>query len=295
MGRDGRAACPFGGGALEPQTISAATDEDDSELTDMARRLWIGALLTVPVFLLAMSHLVPNAPAWMSGDASRWIQFALTTPVVLWAGWPFFVRGWRSLLSRHLNMFTLIAIGVGVAWLYSCVALFLPGWFPHTTANHDKPGLYFEAAAMITVLVLVGQVLELRARRRTGNAIRSLLNLAPPIARIVRNGDEREVALAEVERGDRLRVRPGEKIPVDGNLIEGHTTVNESMITGEALPVEKAPGDKVIGGTFNNTGSFLMEAKRVGDDTVLAQIVRMVSEAQRSRAPIQRLADKVSG
>ncbi len=293
--RDKPGACPICGMALEPKTISAAGPEDDSELTDMTRRLWIGTALTLPVFILAMSHLIPNAPPWLSGDASRWIQFALTTPVVLWAGWPFFVRGGRSLLSRHLNMFTLIAIGVGVAWLYSCVALFFPGLFPPATAHHEKPGLYFEAAAMITVLVLVGQVLELRARRRTGNAIRGLLDLTPPTARLVRNGDEEEVSLAEVKTGDHLRVRPGEKIPVDGSLLEGQTTVNESMITGEALPVEKSSGDKVIGGTLNDTGSFVMEAERVGDETVLAQIVRMVSEAQRSRAPIQRLADKVSG
>jgi heavy metal translocating P-type ATPase len=293
--RDTPGDCPICGMALEPKTISAPTAEDDSELIDMTRRLWIGAALTLPVFVLAMSHLIPNAPEWMSGDASRWIQFVLTTPVVLWAGWPFFVRGWRSLVSRHLNMFTLIAIGIGVAWLYSCVALFFPGWFPQTVAHHDKPGLYFEAAAMITVLVLVGQVLELRARRRTGSAIRSLLNLAPPTARLVRDGDERDVALAEVQTGDRLRVRPGEKIPVDGRVVDGRTTVNESMITGEALSVEKTSGDKVIGGTLNNTGSFVMEAERVGDDTVLAQIVRMVSEAQRSRAPIQRLADRVAG
>jgi Cu+-exporting ATPase len=293
--RDGPGDCPICGMALEPKTISAAALEDDSELGDMTRRLWIGAALTLPVFLLAMSHLIPNAPAWLSGDASRWIQFALTTPVVLWAGWPFFVRGWRSLLSRHLNMFTLIAIGVGVAWLYSCVALFFPGLFPAAPGHHAGPGLYFEAAAMITVLVLVGQVLELRARRRTGSAIRSLLDLTPPKARLVVDGQEREVPLAEVKTGDRLRVRPGEKIPVDGTLLEGRTTVNESMITGEAAPVEKNGGDKAIGGTVNNTGSFLMEAERVGDETVLAQIVRMVSEAQRSRAPIQRLADKVSG
>ena len=293
--RDAPGECPICGMALEPKTVSAATEEDDSELTDMTRRLWIGAALTLPVFLLAMSHLVPNAPEWMFGDSSRSIQFVLTTPVVLWAGWPFFVRGWRSLHSRHLNMFTLIAIGIGVAWLYSCVALFSPGWFPHTLAHHDKPGLYFEAAAMITVLVLVGQVLELRARRRTGKAIRSLLDLTPPTARLVRDGDEREVAVAEVKPGDRLRVRPGEKIPVDGVVVEGRTTVNESMITGEALSMEKTTGAKVIGGTLNNTGSFLMEAERVGGDTVLAQIVRMVSEAQRSRAPIQRLADRVAG
>src|SRR5438874_7366123 len=293
--RDAPGDCPICGMALEPKTISGATPEDDSELADMTRRLWIGAALTLPVFVLAMSHLIPNAPEWLSGDASRWIQFALATPVVLWAGWPFFVRGWRSLISRHLNMFTLIAIGVGVAWAYSCVALFFPGLFPHTMAHHEKPGLYFEAAAMITVLVLVGQVLELRARRRTGNAIRSLLDLTPQTARVVRDGEERDLPLAEVKSGDQLRVRPGEKIPVDGSIAEGRTTVNESMITGEALSVEKAPGDKVISGTLNNTGSFLLEAERVGDETVLAQIVRMVSEAQRSRAPIQRLADKVSG
>ena len=293
--RDSPGDCPICGMALESKTISAATGEDDSELTDMTRRLWIGVALAAPVFVLAMSHLVRNAPEWMSGDASRWTQFVLTTPVVLWAGWPFFVRGWRSLLNRRLNMFTLIAIGVGIAWVYSCVALFFPGWFPHTLAHHEKPGLYFEAAAMITVLVLVGQVLELRARRRTGNAIRGLLDLTPPTARLVRDGDEREVALAEVKTGDHLRVRPGEKIPVDGSVIDGRTTVNQSMITGEALPVEKTANDKVIGGTLNNTGSFVMKAEHVGDDTVLAQIVRMVSEAQRSRAPIQRLADKVAG
>jgi Cu+-exporting ATPase len=284
-------ACPICGMALEPKTISATSPEDDAELNDMTRRLTIGAALTLPVFVLAMSHLLPNAPPWMSGDLSRWIQFILTTPVVLWAGCPFFVRGGHSLVSRHFNMFTLIAIGVGVAWLYSCVALF----FPPTVAHHEKPGLYFEAAAMITVLVLVGQVLELRARRRTGHAIRSLLDLTPPTARLIRNGEEEDVPLAEVKASDHLRVRPGERISVDGILIEGRTSVNESMITGEAEPVEKSTGDKVIGGTLNNTGSFIMKAERVGDETVLAQIVRMVSEAQRSRPPIQRLADKVSG
>jgi Cu+-exporting ATPase len=292
--RDGPGACPICGMALEPKTISAATVEDDSELTDMTRRLWLGAVLTLPVFLLAMSHLIPQAPDWFSGNASRWVQFLLATPVVLWAGWPFFVRGWQSLVSRHLNMFTLIAIGVGVAWAYSCVALLFPGLFPPGMGHHETPGLYFEAAAMITVLVFVGQVLELRARRRTGNAIRRLLDLTPPTARIIRGGKEAEVALAEVKAGDHLRVRPGEKIPVDGSVIEGRSAVNESMITGEALPVAKGPGDKAIGGTINNTGSFVMKAERVGDDTVLAQIVQMVSEAQRSRAPIQRLADQVS-
>jgi len=293
--RDGPGACPICGMALEPKTISAATVEDNSELTDMTRRLWIGAVLTLPVFLLAMSHLIPHAPDWMSGNVSRWAQFLLSTPVVLWAGWPFFVRGWQSLRSRHLNMFTLIAIGVGVAWAYSCVALLFPGLFPPGPGHHEEPGLYFEAAAMITVLVLVGQVLELRARRSTGSAIRRLLDLTPPTARVVRDGKEVEVALAEVKTGDHLRVRPGEKVPVDGSVIEGRSALNESMITGEALPVAKGPGDKAIGGTINGTGSFVMKAERVGNDTVLAQIVRMVSEAQRSRAPIQRLADKVSG
>jgi Cu+-exporting ATPase len=288
-------ACPICGMALEPKTVSAASPEDNSELIDMSRRFWIGAALTLPVFLLAMSHVIPNAPAWLSGDASRWIQFALSTPVVLWAGWPFFERGWRSILTRNLNMFTLIAIGVGVAYFYSAVVMLFPGAFPASMTRHGTIDIYFEAAAMITVLVLLGQVLELRARGRTGHAIRSLLDLTPPIARLVTNGDEREVPLSQVKAGDHLRVRPGEKVPVDGSVIEGRTTIDESMLTGEALSVEKNPGEKVIGGTLNNTGSFVMEAERVGSDTVLSQIVQMVSEAQRSRAPIQRLADKVAG
>jgi P-type Cu+ transporter len=287
--------CPICGMALEPKTISAGSPGDDAELTDMTRRFWIGAALTLPVFLLAMSHFWPDAPAWLGGDASRWVQFALSTPVVLWAGWPFFKRGWRSIQTRNLNMFTLIAIGVGVAWLYSAVVMLFPDAFPASMAHHGKIGVYFEAAAMITVLVLLGQVLELRARGRTGQAIRSLLDLTPPAARLVVNGEENEVALSDVKVGDQLRVRPGEKIPVDGRVIEGRSTVDESMITGEALPIEKNPDDKVIGGTLNNTGSFVMEAERVGSDTVLSQIVQMVSEAQRSRAPIQRLADKVAG
>jgi Cu+-exporting ATPase len=293
--RDQPGDCPICGMALEPKTISAGSPEDDTELKDMTRRFWIGAALTLPVFFLAMSHLWPNAPAWLSGDASRWIQFALSTPVVLWAGWPFFKRGWRSIQTRNLNMFTLIAIGVGVAYFYSAIVMLFPGLFPASMTHHGKIGIYFEAAAMITVLVLLGQVLELRARGRTGHAIRSLLDLTPPTARLVTNGEENEVPLSQVRAGDHLRVRPGEKVPVDGKLIEGRTTIDESMITGEAMPVEKNPGDKLIGGTLNNTGSFVMEAERVGSETVLAQIVQMVSEAQRSRAPIQRLADKVAG
>jgi Cu+-exporting ATPase len=293
--RDSPGECPICGMALEPETISADRDEDNSDLIDMSRRFWIGAALALPVFLLAMSHLIPNAPAWLSGDASRWIQFALSTPVVLWAGWPFFKRGGRSIQTRNLNMFTLIAIGVGVAYFYSAVVMLFPGAFPESLSHHGRIGIYFEAAAMITVLVLLGQVLELRARGRTGHAIRGLLDLTPPTARLVVNGDEREVPLSHVKAGDHMRVRPGEKVPVDGRVIDGRTTIDESMITGEALPVEKNPGEKVIGGTLNNTGSVVMEAERVGSDTVLSQIVRMVSEAQRSRAPIQRLADKVAG
>jgi Cu+-exporting ATPase len=293
--RDSPGECPICGMALEPETISADREEDNSELIDMSRRLWIGTALALPVFLLAMSHLIPNAPPWLSGNASRWIQFALSTPVVLWAGWPFFKRGARSIRTRNLNMFTLIAIGVGVAYFYSAVVMLFPGAFPESLSHHGKIGIYFEAAAMITVLVLLGQVLELRARGRTGHAIRGLLDLTPPTARLVVNGDEREVPLSHVKAGDHLRVRPGEKVPVDGRVIDGRTTIDESMITGEALPVEKNPGEKVIGGTLNNTGSVVMEAERVGSDTVLSQIVRMVSEAQRSRAPIQRLADKVAG
>jgi len=286
--------CPICGMALELKTISAGATEDNSELTEMTRRFWIGAALTLPVFLLAMSHLVPDAPSWLSGDTSRWIQFVLSTPVVLWAGWPFFKRGWRSVQSGNLNMFTLIGTGIGVAYLYSAVVMLFPGAFPVSLMQHGKIGIYFEPAAMITVLVLLGQVLELRARSRTGSAIRSLLSLAPATARLALNDQERDVPLGEIMSGDLLRVRPGEKVPVDGSVIEGRTTVDESMLTGEALPVEKDPGDKVIGGTLNNTGSFLMQAERVGRETVLARIVQMVSEAQRSRAPIQRLVDRVS-
>ena len=292
--RDQPGDCPICGMALERKTASADSAGDDSELIDMTRRFWIGAGLTLPVFLLAMSHLFPDAPAWLSGNHSLWVQFVLSTPVVLWAGWPFFKRGWRSVQNRSPNMFTLIAIGVGVAYVYSAIVLLVPSIFPASFGHHGI-GIYFEAAAMITVLVLLGQVLELRARSQTGSAIHGLLNLAPGRARITVNGEERDVPLDEVKRGDHLRVRPGDKIPVDGRVVEGRTTIDESMLTGEALPVEKGSGDNVIGGTLNNTGSFVMEAERVGRETVLAQIVQMVSEAQRSRAPIQRLADRVAG
>jgi Cu+-exporting ATPase len=263
----------------------------------MTRRFWIGAALAVPVFVLAMAHLIPaiGPDSWVMSDASRWIQFALTVPVVCWAGWPFFQRGWRSVVTLHLNMFTLIAIGVGAAFVFSGVAMLLPGLFPPTMQHEGKVGIYFEAAAMVTVLVLLGQVLELRARSRTGSAIKALLNLAPPTARQVAKDGDHEVPLDQVKVGDWLRVVPGDKVPVDGAVVEGHSSVEESMITGEPLPVEKAVGDKVTGGTVNGPGSFVMRAERIGSDTLLGQIVNMVAEAQRSRAPIQGLADKVAG
>src|SRR5438094_3002010 len=287
--------CPICGMTLEPKNAGAGSEEENAELRDMTRRLWIGGALTLPVFLIAMAHLLPNAPTWVDSDPSRWIQFVLSTPVVLWAGWPFFVRGWQSLVNRSLNMFTLIAMGIGVAWLYSAIVMLAPGIFPPSFQHHGKIGVYFEAAAVITVLVLVGQVLELRARSRTGNAIRALLDRAPPTAHVLRDGAEHEVPLHEVQRGDQLRVRPGEKVPVDGRVVEGRTNVDESMLTGESMPVAKTVGDKVSGGTVNGTGSFLMEAERVGSETVLSQIIQMVAQAQRSRAPIQGLADKVAG
>jgi Cu+-exporting ATPase len=251
----------------------------------------------LPVFLLAMAHMVPvvGKQAWVTSDVSRWAQFALTTPVVCWAGGPFFKRGWRSVMTLHLNMFTLIAIGVGAAFVFSAVAMLLPGLFPDTMQHAGKVAIYFEAAAMVTVLVLLGQVLELRARSRTGSAIKALLNLAPPTARQVTADGDHEVPLDQVKVGDRLRVVPGDKVPVDGAVVEGHSSVEESMITGEPLPVEKTVGDKVTGGTVNGPGSFVMQAERVGSDTLLGQIVNMVADAQRSRAPIQGLADKVAG
>jgi Cu+-exporting ATPase len=288
--------CPICGMTLELKTVSAV-EEENHELTDMTRRFWIGAVLALPVFLLAMAHIIPSLrhENWVMGDTSRWIQFLLATPVVLWAGWPFFERGWLSLVMRHLNMFTLIAIGVGTAYLFSAAVMLMPGAFPISFAPDGKVGIYFEAAAVIVVLVLLGQVLELRARSKTGSAIRALLNLTPKTARVIQDGEERDVPLESVQAGTKLRVRPGEKIPVDGVLLDGKTSVDESMITGEPIPVEKSSGDKVTGGTLNTTGSFLMQAEHVGSETVLARIVQMVADAQRSRAPIQALADKVSG
>ena len=290
--------CPKCGMSLEPKTIHAGTDdEENTELGDMTKRFWLGTVLTLPVFVLAMSHLIPALARqpWADSPVSRWIQFALTTPVVWWAGWTFFRRGWRSVVTGHLNMFTLISIGVGAAFVYSAMAMLMPGLFPPAMLHHGKIAIYFEAAAVVVVLVLLGQVLELRARCRTGSAIKALLNLAPPTARIVAPDGDHEIPLEQVKVGDRLRVVPGDKVPVDGAVVEGHSSVEESMITGEPLPVEKTVGDKVTGGTVNGSGSFVMRAERVGNDTLLGQIVNMVAEAQRSRAPIQGLADKVAG
>jgi P-type Cu+ transporter len=290
--------CPKCGMTLVLKTPTASPDKAESaELHDMTKRFRIGAALTLPVFVLAMAHLIPALArqSWVDSHASRWMQFALTTPVVWWAGWTFFRRGWRSVVARHLNMFTLIAIGVGAAFVSSAVAMLMPDLFPLTMQHEGKVAIYFEAAAVIVVLVLLGQVLELRARSRTGSAIKALLNLAPPTARQVGPGGDREVPLDQVKVGDWLRVVPGDKVPVDGAVIEGRSSVEESMITGEPLPVEKTVGDKVTGGTVNGPGSFVMRAERVGSDTLLGQIVNMVAEAQRSRAPIQGLADKVAG
>ena len=282
--------------SLEPETISAVA-EPNHELTDMTRRFWIGLVLAVPVIVLEMGGHLTGMHMLVSGQISAWIQFALATPIVLWAGWPFFVRALDSLKTRNLNMFTLIAMGTGVSWVYSVVATFAPDLFP--AAFHGADGMvaiYFEAAAAITVLVLLGQVLELRARVQTGGAIRALLDLAPKTAKRIRaDGTDEEIGLDMVVVGDHLRVRPGEKVPVDGALIDGRSSVDESMVTGESMPVTKIEGAKLIGGTMNQTGSFVMRTDKVGKDTMLSQIVQMVAQAQRSRAPIQRLADQVAG
>ena len=290
-------SCPICGMALEPRTISLE-DEPNPELDDMTRRFQVSVALTVPVFLLAMSEFLPGSLGRLvPPSALAWVQLALATPVVLWGGWPFFVRGWHSVTNRSLNMFTLIALGVGVAYIYSVIATVFPGLFPHSFRMHNgHVGVYFEAAAVIVTLVLLGQVLELRARSHTGAAIRALLGLAPKTARrLGSDGSEEDVPLDHVRAGDRLRVRPGEKVPVDGTVLDGTSAVDESMVTGEPIPVEKREGDRVIGATVNGTGSFVMRAERVGRDTLLAQIVDMVAHAQRSRAPIQTLADVVSG
>jgi Cu+-exporting ATPase len=292
----GPGSCPICGMALEPE-LASADAEPNPELVDMTRRFWIGLVLSLPVVLLEMGGHLMGAHAWIEQRASNWIQFALAAPVVLWAGWPFFVRGWQSLRTRNLNMFTLIALGTGVAYLYSVIATLAPGLFPQAFRGHDGAvAVYFEAAAVITVLVLLGQVLELRAREQTSGAIRALLDLAPKTARRLKaDGSDEEIAVDMIAVGDRLRLRPGEKVPVDGEIIEGHSTLDESLVTGESMPVSKTVGAKVIGGTLNQSGSFVMRAEKVGRDTLLARIVQMVAAAQRSRAPIQRLADQVAG
>ncbi|HEX7335032.1 MAG TPA: heavy metal translocating P-type ATPase [Pyrinomonadaceae bacterium] len=295
--RDGPGSCPICGMALEP-LVASLDEEENVELKDMSRRFWVAVVLTLPVFVLGMSDLIPGQPLQQLVPMSTlaWVQLILATPVVLWAGWPFFVRGWQSIVTRNLNMFTLIALGVGVGYVFSVIAVLAPGIFPASFRDHHgNVPVYFEAATVITALVLLGQVLELRARSQTGTAIKALLGLAPKTAHRIRNdGQEEEIPLEHVHVGDRLRVRPGEKIPVDGVVLEGASAVDESMITGEPIPVEKSAGDRVVGGTVNGTGSFVMRAERVGSETLLAQIVQMVAEAQRSRAPIQRLADVVS-
>ncbi|MCU1305759.1 MAG: actP [Acidobacteriaceae bacterium] len=295
--RDSPGSCPICGMALEPRVIEAG-EEDDSELRSMTRRFVVSALISLPLLVISMAEMFVgvHTPAWFSGSGFVWLQFALATPVVLWGGWPFFQRGWTSFVTGRLNMFSLIALGTGAAYLYSLVAVLAPQLFPESARMpNGYPATYFEPAAVIVALVLMGQVLELRARRRTSGAIRSLLNLAPKTARRIRHdASEEDIPLELVQPGDKLRVRPGERVPVDGVVIEGTTLVDESMLTGEPMPVEKSAGSRVIGATVNGTGSLVIRAERVGSDTVLGHIVRMVSEAQRSRAPIQRLADKVA-
>jgi len=294
--RDGPGSCPICGMALEPLTVSL-DEEENHELKDMTRRFWIAVALAIPVFALGMSDLIPGQPLQQLVPMRmlQWVQLALASPVVLWCGWPFFVRAWQSIVNRSLNMFTLIGLGVGVGYLFSVIAVVLPGVFPASFRDeHGNVPVYFEAAAVIVALVLLGQVLELRARSQTGNAIRELLGLAPKTARRIAHGREEDVPLDHVHPGDLLRVRPGERVPVDGVVVEGSSSVDESMITGESIPVEKTQGDRVVGATVNGTGSFVMRAERVGSETLLAQIVQMVAEAQRSRAPIQKLADVVS-
>ena len=294
----GPGSCPICGMALEPATATAEVGPNH-ELVDMKRRFWVGLVLTLPIFILEMGGHIPALALHdlIAPRFSTWIQFALSTPVVLWAGWPFFERAWSSVVHRSLNMFTLIALGTGAAYLYSLFATFAPEMFPAGFRGvGGTVAVYFEAAAVITVLVLLGQVLELRAREQTGGAIRALLNLAPKTARRLRaDGTDEDVALEQVQAGDRLRIRPGDGVPVDGEVLEGKSVVDESMVTGESMPSAKQPGDKITGGTINGTGSLVMRADKVGADTMLARIVTMVAEAQRSRAPIQRMADTVSG
>jgi Cu+-exporting ATPase len=295
--QDHRGNCPICGMTLEPKTIGAGDEEEQHEVTSLSRKFWIALLLAIPVLILAMGHAIPglHVDAIVPGQIGKWVELGLTTPVVLWAGGFFFTRAWQSIVNRSLNMFTLIAVGVGAAYVYSAIAAIAPGIFPESFRRHGQVDLYFEAAAVITTLVLLGQLVEAKARSRTGQAIKALLGLAAKTAHRVRNGQEEEIPVDAIQRDDLLRVRPGEKVPVDGVIVEGQSNVDESMITGEPMPVSKRAGDKVVGATVNQTGSFVMRAERIGSETLLAQIVQMVAEAQRSRAHIQKLADTVSG
>jgi P-type Cu+ transporter len=294
--QDHPGACPKCGMTLEPKTIGAE-EEEQGETRSLSRKFWIALVLTIPVLFLAMGHAIPRLEidSIVPKRIGKWIEFALTTPVVLWAGGFFFARAWQSIVNRSLNMFTLIAVGVGAAYFYSVIAVIASGIFPSSFRRHGEVDLYFEAAAVITTLILLGQLIEAKARSRTGHAIKALLGLAAKTAHRVRDGQEQEIAIDEIQKGDLFRVRPGEKVPIDGVIIDGKSNIDESMITGEPMPLSKRAAEKVIGATVNQTGSFLMRAERIGSETVLAQIVQMVAEAQRSRAPIQKLADTVSG
>ena len=294
--QDHPGACPKCGMTLEPKSIGAE-EEEQRETRSLSRKFWIALVLTIPVLLLAMGHAIPGLEidSIVPKQIGKWIEFALTTPVVLWAGGFFFTRAWQSIINRSLNMFTLIAVGVGTAYFYSVIAVIAPGIFPSFFRRHGEVDLYFEAAAVITTLILLGQLIEAKARSRTGHAIKALLGLAAKTAHRIHDGQEQEMAVDEIQKGDVLRVRPGEKVPIDGVIVDGQSNVDESMITGEPMPVSKRAGEKVIGATVNQTGSFLMHAERIGSETVLAQIVQMVADAQRSRAPIQKLVDTVSG
>src|SRR6184192_1369227 len=295
--QDHPGACPKCGMTLEPKTVGAGDEEEQKGVRSLSRKFWIAVVLTIPVVILAMGHAVPglHIDAIVPRQIGKWIELGLTTPVVLWAGGFFFTRAWQSIVNRSLNMFTLIAVGVGAAYFYSVVAVIAPGIFPTSFRRHGEVDLYFEAAAVITTLILLGQLIEAKARSRTGHAIKALLGLAAKTAHRIHDGQEQEIAVDKIQKDDVLRVRPGEKVPIDGVIIDGQSNIDESMITGEPMPVSKRAGDKVVGATVNQTGSFLMRAERIGSDTLLAQIVQMVAEAQRSRAPIQKLADTVSG
>src|SRR6184192_3991746 len=295
--QDHPGACPKCGMTLEPKTVGAGDEEEQKGVRSLSRKFWIAVVLTIPVVILAMGHAVPglHLDAIVPRQIGKWVEFGLTTPVVLWAGGFFFTRAWQSIVNRSLNMFTLIAVGVGAAYFYSVVAVIAPGIFPSSFQRHGEVDLYFEAAAVITTLILLGQLIEAKARSRTGHAIKALLGLAAKTAHQIHDGQEQEIAVDKIQKDDVLRVRPGEKVPIDGVIIDGQSNIDESMITGEPMPVSKRAGEKVIGATVNQTRSFLMRAERIGSETVLAQIVQMVADAQRSRAPIQKLADTVAG